>query len=157
MQMSGKVADGQLLKFLRTVANVGSSGRLELKNEEAWARVIIRTGRVVAAITDQTPRLGELLVDADLISEQELMSVLAMQKRKRVRQPLGMILVQLGVLEGDCLQSHLQDLRARAFSEILEWTEGDYEFTAEEEMDVWGQEPGGLPLDLVLPQADPAP
>jgi hypothetical protein len=76
--------------------------------------------------------------------------VLAIQKRKKVRQPLGMILVQLGVLESDRLEPHLQDLRKRAVAKILSWEEGTYDFNTEEESDVWGREAGGLLLDEIL-------
>ena len=154
MNMSGKIADGGLIEFLRAVSALGSSGRLELKSGDAEAQVILRGGRVVAAVTDSTPRLGELLTEAGAISDHELRGVLALQKRKRVRQPLGMILVQLGVLESESLEHHLQKLRKQALSQILAWPEGDYKFTTEEESDVWGSEPGGLLLETLLPALD---
>ena len=150
MNMAGKIEDGGLVEFLRAVTTIGSSGRLEIRNGDREAQIILRGGRVVAAITDQTPRLGEILTEAGAITERELDGVLAIQKRKRVRQPLGMILVQLGVLESDRLETHLQDLRIRAVREILAWESGTYDFTTEEESDIWGRDQGGLRLDEIL-------
>jgi hypothetical protein len=150
MKMAGKIEDGGLVEFLRAVTTLGSSGRLEIRSGGHEAQIILRGGRVVAAITNETPRLGEILTEAGAISDKELDGVLAIQKRKRVRQPLGMILVQLGVLESDRLESHLQDLRTRAVKEILAWDTGTYDFSTEEESDIWGRDPGGLRLDEIL-------
>ena len=150
MNMAGKLEDGGLVEFLRAVTTIGSSGRLEIQSGDKDAQIILRGGRVVAAITDETPRLGEVLTASGAITERELDGVLALQKRKKVRQPLGMILVQLGVLEFDRLEPHLQDLRIRAVKEILSWDEGTYDFTTEEESDIWGREAGGLRLDEIL-------
>jgi len=150
MNMAGKIEGGGLVEFLRAVTTLGSSGRLEIESEDKEAQIILRGGRVVAAITDTTPRLGEILTEAGVITERELDGVLAIQKRKKVRHPLGMILVQLGVLESDRLETHLQDLRKRSVSEILSWQSGTYSFTTEEESDVWGRDPGGLRLEDLL-------
>ena len=150
MNMAGKIEGGGLVEFLRAVTTIGSSGRLEIQSGDKEAQIILRGGRVVAAITDETPRLGEILTESGAITERELDGVLAIQKRKKVRQPLGMILVQLGVLESDRPEPHLQDLRKRAVTKILSWDEGTYDFTTEEESDVWGREAGGLLLDEIL-------
>jgi hypothetical protein len=150
MNMAGKIEGGGLVEFLRAVTTIGSSGRLEIQCGDKEAQIILRGGRVVAAITDETPRLGEILTESGAITARELDGVLAIQKRKKLRQPLGMILVQLGVLEFDRLEPHLQDLRVRAVKEILSWEEGTYDFTTEEESDVWGREAGGLLLDEIL-------
>mgnify|MGYP001821701698 CR=1 FL=1 len=150
MNMAGKIEDGGLVEFLRAVTTLGSSGRLEIQSGDKEAQIILRGGRVVAAITNETPRLGEILTESGAITERELNGVLAIQKRKKVRQPLGMILVQLGVLGSDRLEPHLQDLRVRAVKEILSWEEGRYDFNTEEESDIWGRDPGGLRLDEIL-------
>lgn len=124
-----------------------ANGELRLKVKGNSARVFFEKGCVTfAGITNRPVKLGELLVQAELISEADLEKALKSRSKKR----LGDRLVKQGLIDREQLQLAVEEQIKEVIYEIIRWQDGRFTFTRDRrpsEQDIFID----IPLDhLVL-------
>ena len=83
---------------------------------------------VLWARASTAKRLGQALEERGAISASDLAGVLALQKRTKRRQPLGTILIELGLIERDVAETEIEIQVLAVLREVLGWASGEYEF-----------------------------
>lgn len=116
MPIYGDVSDLPLHLLLQALMRAGQTGRLVLRTSADEITIVLDRGRVTAVLTsDAQLRLGQVLRQQGVISDDQLEQALALQAVSLQRRRLGEIFVELGFV------SHHQIKRALAqqFEEAL--------------------------------------
>ena len=127
MSLSGELATMELADVLEWIARRNKTGRLALRRRSTEKRLAFREGRLCGCgSNDPRETLGQALIRAELVSEEQLFQALMRQEERM--QLLGALLVEQGVLSEDDL---LQTLRANAEEVAYDtflWADGRFEF-----------------------------
>ena len=113
---------------MRALAQASNSGVLRVRGRDAEAEVMFFQGEVVWARASTAKRLGEALEERGAISASDLKGVLAMQKRKKQRQPLATILLGLGLVEREVAETEIEMQVLDVLRLIFDWGSGEYSF-----------------------------
>ncbi|MBI5496657.1 MAG: DUF4388 domain-containing protein [Deltaproteobacteria bacterium] len=140
MALQGTLKDFGLADIFQLIGQQNKTGVLVVKNNEQEVRITFKDGNVVKA--DSTSRekkelLGNMLVRADVLSQQQLDQALDLQRRTLKR--LGDILVELGFVEAGVLKEFTKLQTTETIYKLFLWTAGTYEFTQAEPGDVDAQ------------------
>ncbi|HLI51223.1 MAG TPA: DUF4388 domain-containing protein [Thermomicrobiaceae bacterium] len=96
MAFGGDLKDLPLEDILYVIANRGMSGRLTLTTSADEVLLAFEHGHVASVTTsDESLRIGRMLVDQGFVSEDDLEQALALQEVEAGRSRLGDILVDL--------------------------------------------------------------
>jgi len=99
-----------------------------LRNNEGM--VAFDGGAIVYAEIRSNPvRIGELLVRAGRITEEDVDRARAIQEREEHSRRLGQVLVGMGVLSERDLRRHVEFQVTEVVFELLSWQEGFFSFT----------------------------
>lgn len=152
MSISGNLEDASVADVMQFINLGGRSGTLILESEGARGEVGFFQGRIVSARSPSSKRLGELLVDRELVDEDEVSAALHQQAEERHRRSLGPILLERGVIEARQLYAVISDHIANTIYELVTWRRGRFSFALDElnPVDDLGVEPGELLPDLDL-------
>jgi hypothetical protein len=111
----------QFLGFCR------ARGALHLRRGEQRFDVFFEEGRITGAVGGPgRPRLGEILRENNVITEDDLEGCLADARLHGLN--IGQALLKAGVLTHDELEEALEDQVMRTVFELLKWNEGVFEF-----------------------------
>jgi len=105
-----------LVGVLRTLEQARSDGIVHVRAGDRRTTFFVSNGRIVAARADDVPPLGRTLLDRGSLSQVMLDAVLAVQRRKRRPQPLGEILVDLGIVTAAEAIEAVRESCIRAFA-----------------------------------------
>ncbi len=129
MALKGTLKDFGIAEILQLIGQQAKSGVLHLESRDDLIHIAIADGCVVRAESagrKTRERLGNLLVRAEVISEEELAYALDAQRRSLRR--LGDILVELNLVT----QQDLREMTALQTTEtvyrLFHWKSGTYEF-----------------------------
>ena len=111
----------ELALALRLMGHAKASGYVTLKGESGEAHLTLVKGAVLHATSTGTPKLGEALVGRGVITPDVLENALRLQKRKKVKQPLGTILLELGVVSKSVAESEVETQIMRVLVDALSW------------------------------------
>ena len=130
--MNGALGEGVLPGLLRELYVGRKSGMLGLHRGPERRGFRFRNGHIVHADTSvREDRMGEVLVRHGRLTAADLKRAIGFAVRDNKR--LGTVLVELGLLPSDQIEDalalHVHEILAKVFS----WSDGTYEFTAEEE------------------------
>jgi hypothetical protein len=148
--MSSDVLSGQLSHFapaevLQLLRLAQASGVLELENGSERVSLLCERGRPVFARTDGLGvRAGQVLVHRGVVSETQLESALALQRRDPDRR-IGTLLVAGGIANAQQVQDAVREVVKRIIYRVLLWRDGTFHFHSERAIEV---EDIQLDLDL---------
>jgi hypothetical protein len=106
---------------LQLLAHAKVSGLVSICSGNRRARMVLIEGRVLHATSSTTTRLGESLVDRGVVTGPVLDRVLQMQRRKKKKQPLGTILMELGLVSKAVAEAEIETQIARVLKEVTSW------------------------------------
>ena len=106
---------------LQLLAHAKASGLVSICSGNRRATMVLIDGRVLHATSSATTRLGESLVDRGVVTAQVLDRVLQMQRRKKKKQPLGTILMELGLVSKAVAEAEIETQIARVLKEVTSW------------------------------------
>ena len=118
-----------LSEALQALARARSSGILTVMSGRQTARFALYCGELLYASSATSPRLGDAIQARGLLTKETLESVLAHQRRKKMRQPLGTILLELDLITDEVVAAELEEQIFSVLSEVLSWERADYELT----------------------------
>jgi hypothetical protein len=126
--MTGTQATVDLELLLTLMGRAKTSGVVTLTGAAGEAHLVLVGGAVLHATSTATPRLGESLVTRGVITPGVLENALRHQRRKKVKQPLGTILLELGVVSKAVAESEIEMQILRVLMDALSWHEAALRF-----------------------------
>ncbi|HEX7125174.1 MAG TPA: DUF4388 domain-containing protein [Thermodesulfobacteriota bacterium] len=139
MSLVGNLEDLGLGDILQIVSLSRKSGILYLRAEpdadgrRAEGEIIFQNGQVVRAIsTEASQNLGELLVARGIITGQQLVEALGIQRAGGGRERLGQILVKHLGIPADKIQEAIRKQTEAVVYTFFQWTRGDFSFELKE-------------------------
>jgi len=129
MALRGTLKDFGIADILQLIAQQQKSGTLVLKAQDAEVSLGFRDGNIVmveSAFKKKKDLLGNLLVRAELITQQQLDQALEMQKR--TLQRIGDVLVAGRVVSEEKLAQMRQLQATETLYRLFTWKSGTYEF-----------------------------
>ncbi|QRK05340.1 DUF4388 domain-containing protein [Archangium violaceum] len=133
MALTGTLKDFGIADILQLIGQQQKTGVLYLKSKDQDVQVFFRDGNIVRAesITRKKKDLiGNMLVRAELITEQQLESALETQKRTLKR--LGDVLTSTGAISAQKLKQMMQLQVTETLYGLFSWKAGTYEFKQED-------------------------
>jgi hypothetical protein len=127
--LKGTLKDFGIAEILQLIGQQAKSGVLHLESRDDLIHIAIADGNVVRAETagrKTRDRLGNLLVRADVITQEELAYALDAQKRSLRR--LGDILVELKLVGKQDLREMTALQTTETVYRLFHWKSGTYEF-----------------------------
>lgn len=129
MALKGTLKDFGIAEILQLIGQQAKSGVLHLESRDDVIHIAIADGNVVRAESagrKARERLGNMLVRAEVISEDELDHALEVQKKSLRR--LGDILVELGFVSKQDLREMTALQTTETVFRLFHWKSGTYEF-----------------------------
>ncbi|MFH1177799.1 MAG: DUF4388 domain-containing protein [Acidobacteriota bacterium] len=129
MAVKGKLEDLSVKELLLTLSRLGKCGKLTLSRPGSNGLVAFRSGKVIFTASDSVREtLGNILACEGLLTESELHAALAAQSQGAPGRPLGVVLIELGLISPDDLVRAVRLQTAKVLSELLSWTGGQFQF-----------------------------
>jgi hypothetical protein len=130
MPLVGNLRDFSLPDFLYLIDRGYKTGSLLLRRADDSALLFFDKGKLVYATKQQRrERLGDMLVRDAKISAQHIEQALQFQQRNNGLS-LGQILVQMGAIGKDELQTHIQTQIEETVYSLFAWPDGEFAFEA---------------------------
>ncbi len=132
MALQGTLKDFGIGDILQLIGQQQKTGILLLKSKEQEVQVFFREGSIIKteSITRKKKDLiGNMLVRADIITEQQLLTALETQKRTLKR--IGDVLVSTGALSSERFKKMMQLQVTETLYGLFSWKAGTYEFKQE--------------------------
>ncbi|MCL2457389.1 MAG: DUF4388 domain-containing protein [Desulfobulbus sp.] len=112
------------------------TGKLEIHAKDNGGIFYFRKGILIHGLLKVNQRkIGQILLDAQAITEEQLQECLQLYKQSGTRQRFGKFLLEKGYAQPYLLDKSLLNQIREAFFEALSWTEGSYKFFAGQEPD----------------------
>jgi hypothetical protein len=128
MELQGELSDFPLADILQIICLSKKTGTLLIVSNECKGMVVFVRGRIVQAVTDQSPSsLGDLLVDRQIIGPFELEQALGLQHRSLPHRLLGSLLVELGYIERFTLNQRVREQLQMAVARLVALKRGSFE------------------------------
>ncbi len=129
-RIEGSLEKNGLYKMLETLANEKSTGWLSIatKNFE-MGNIYIRNGIIIHAdIINRKRRIGDILVAEGFISKEDVQKAITIQKKRHKYVPLGVILLEMGVILAPEISEFLIQQVEDTLYELLLWDDGYFNF-----------------------------
>ena len=128
MSLVGRLEDLSLPDIFQIISLSKKTGTLIARSRKGIGMVVFKDGQVVQAASDSIrDSLGNILVSQGIVSESVLEKALTLQKRESDK-PLGMILVELGAIPSQTLESVVRRQIEEIVYDLLGWEEGFFNF-----------------------------
>ncbi|MBI5343021.1 MAG: DUF4388 domain-containing protein, partial [Deltaproteobacteria bacterium] len=127
--MQGKISDFSIPDIFQLIASQGKSGSLSIRWGERETVFLFSEGLIVDVQPDRripSGMLGAMLVDAGLITGQQLRKILMTQEKGGKK--LGEALMEKDMISGETLARYLSLQIKESLFEILPLKEGEYRF-----------------------------
>ena len=131
MALRGTLGDFGLPDIFQLVGHQQKTGVLLLKDKEIEVRIYFVEGNVVKAeqsSRDRAELLGNMLVRAGVVTNEQLETALSTQERTLRR--LGDILIEIGACDRAALKEMARLQTTETIYRLFMWRKGTYEFTA---------------------------
>jgi tetratricopeptide (TPR) repeat protein len=130
MSINGSLRETTLADVLQLLAMGRKTGCLSLTHRGKFASVFFDSGRVTyASIVNRRERIGERLVQAGVISADQLGSALE-QQRQRPDSRLGEVLVEMKLVTREAIEQQIRAQVEEAVYLLFPWTDGTFTFIA---------------------------
>ncbi|MFH1151282.1 MAG: DUF4388 domain-containing protein [Actinomycetota bacterium] len=151
MPLKGSLRDFSLPDLFQLIHFGKKNGTLNITNGDVKGYVCFRNGNVFFATHNwKRPPLGQRLVEAGMVTSDQIEEALDLQKGSSKGQRLGNILVELGYLSRESLEVFVEEQIRDAVFHLLRWTEGDFDFDPNQ---IFPEEDIGLSMsteDLIM-------
>jgi hypothetical protein len=127
--MQGKISDFGIPDIFQLVASQGKSGSLKIRGEDRETIFLFADGLIVDVRPDRRApagMLGAMLVDAGLLTGEQLRRFLAEQEKGGKR--LGEVLVEKKLISGETIARYLALQIKESLFDTLRLKDGDYLF-----------------------------
>ena len=132
MAIKGSLKEASLADVCQLLALGLKTGCLSVTDRSNFGQIYFDEGRVIyARIVNRRDRLGDLMVRDGLISNDQLMQVIDMQ-RERPDRRLGELLVESGFISPSALELYIKVQIEEAIYYLFTWTRGSFYFEADE-------------------------
>jgi Domain of unknown function (DUF4388) len=132
MALQGTLKDFGIADILQLIGQQQKTGQLYLANKEQEVNIFFKDGNIVrveSVTRKKKDLIGNMLVQAELITEAQLEEALETQRRTLKR--LGDVLVSSGALTADRFKMMMQLQATETIYRLFSWDNGTYEFKAE--------------------------
>jgi hypothetical protein len=132
MALQGTLKDFGIADILQLIGQQQKTGQLYLANKEQEVNIFFKDGniaRVESVTRKKKDLIGNMLVQAELITEAQLEEALETQRRTLKR--LGDVLVSSGAITADRFKKMMQLQATETIYRLFSWDAGTYEFKAE--------------------------
>jgi DNA-binding MarR family transcriptional regulator len=127
MTIKGNLETFYLTSLLQMLNYDRKTGKLTIKCDVNEVQIFLHEGDIVFATeTQKTNRLGDLLKNNGIISQQILNECLALSRKNK--QSLGKTLVQQGYISLENLNAFLLKQAENTIYNVFLWTEGEFEY-----------------------------
>lgn len=126
--IEGSLRNLPLSDVFQIVATGQKSGILTVARGEGRARIYFEQGRIQYAHISPGVHLGEILVRMDLLTTHEVQEILRRQRVENAGTPLGLLAVELGLIEEDDLHRALERQVLEVVTELMGWSDGQFNF-----------------------------
>lgn len=126
--IEGSLRNVPLSDVFQIVATGQKSGILTVIRGNARARIYFEQGGIQYAHISPGVHLGEILVRMDLLTTHEVQEILRRQHVENAGTPLGLMAVDMGLLEEQDLGQALERQVLEVVSELMSWSDGQFNF-----------------------------
>jgi len=127
MALVGALKTFSLSTILQLLSNEKMTGILQVNNTGAEYQIFILDGYIIYAIEPlKKARLGDLLKQDGLLTENQIQECLAIAKKEK--QALGKTLVKMGFISSEVLKQFLYKQVEEILFTLFLWEAGDFEF-----------------------------
>lgn len=127
MSLKGELGTMALADILQWVSQGRKTGTLHISRGAVQKRISFEGGSIRSSWSnDPRESLGQFLVRARLVSEEQLFRTLLRQETEG--RPLGTLLVEGGVLKDEDLVQMLAHKAEETIYDLFHWLEGQFEF-----------------------------
>lgn len=132
MSLVGRLEDLALPDIFQIISLSKKTGTLIARSRKGTGMVVFKDGQVVQAACDSIrDSLGNILVSQGMVTEDVLSRALALQKNEGGK-PLGKILVDIGAIPAQTLESVIRRQIEEIVYDLLGWEEGFFNFELNE-------------------------
>lgn len=151
MPLKGSLRDFSLPDLFQLIHFGKKNGTLVIARGDSMGYVCFRNGNVFFATNNwKKPPLGERLVEAGVVTRQQVDEALELQATSRPDRRVGNILVELGYLKRESLEVFVEENIRDAVLSLLRWNEGEFDFDPDQ---IFPEEDIGLSMsteDLIM-------
>ena len=128
MSLVGRLEDLALPDIFQIISLSRKTGTLIVRSRKGTGIVVFKNGQVIQAASDSIrDSIGNMLVSQGMLDEATLARALALQKRE-TETPLGMILVEMGAVSTETLETVIRKQIEEIVYDLLAWEEGFFNF-----------------------------
>ena len=140
MSFTGELEHLPIVDVIQLINSSRKSGLLTVKGRKGESQLVFKDGYIVSAThLNNSVRIGQLLVDMGMISQDQLEQGLKKQQLDGdARRPLAITLIEMELLKEQDAYKALQQLIEMTLVEILTWKKG--KFTLEHHVEMTGCE-----------------
>lgn len=133
MILWGKIQDFSIFSILQFLATYRKNGILEIQDFEEYGYIYMTEGNVDAiSLPLSDDLLGNRLVAAGALTEEQLKECLMTYAQEDNREPLGVMLLQRGYTDRRTLQEIVNRQTYDQALQLSNWTSGTFKFVAVE-------------------------
>jgi len=128
MSFDGDLEHLPIVDVIQLLHATGKSGTLTLRSAKGESQLVFHTGYIVSANhVNNSVRIGQILIDMGMISNEELESALHEQIRAgAARKPIIQTMIEAGRIQTDDAYQGLEVLIELTIVEVLTWTQGSF-------------------------------
>jgi len=128
MSLVGRLEDLALPDIFQIISLSKKTGTLIVRSRRGTGMVVFKDGQVIQAASDSIrDSLGNILVSQGMVAEAVLTQALAEQRRGTDKH-LGMILVEMGAVPAQTLETVVRKQIEEIIYDLLDWEEGFFNF-----------------------------
>jgi len=128
MSLVGRLEDLALPDIFQIISLSKKTGTLVVRSRKGTGMVVFKDGQVIQAASDNIrDSLGNILVSQGMLDEATLSRALLLQKRETDKH-LGMILVEMGAVSTQTLESVIRKQIEEIIFDLLAWEDGFFNF-----------------------------
>jgi tetratricopeptide (TPR) repeat protein len=127
LAIKGSLVEASLPEVIQLLSYSGKSGCLSVTDGTNLGNIFLKEGRIVyATMINRKVRLGDTMVEENLIHKHMLDEALRLQKEMKKR--VGEILIELGAISRKCLEEQLKQQIEETIFTMLSWQSGYFNF-----------------------------
>ena len=131
MAIKGSLREASLPDVLQLLAMGRKTGCLSVTHRNNFGYIYFESGKIsYASIVNRRDRIGDMLVKAGSITQEQLQSAIDAQGKHRDKR-LGDLLVDLGFITRERLHDHVRVQIEEAVYLLFTWNEGTFNFEAD--------------------------
>ncbi len=153
MSLNGRLEDLDLSDIFQILSLSKRSGVLTIIRKDTTGRLVFKEGLLLYGSSDSVNKIGQTLVRKKMLTNDELEKALESQKITDEQLPLGSILLKIGAISKEDLQSELKNHLTDVVKNFLGWETGSFHFNVQSIQDKDPLLDKGLDLDFLLMEA----